>query len=126
MNIKQFDKEYPIYIGVSKREFEEIRKHKKLYADSFEFTDSMKTAEFNALASVPDDSKECGVVIKLNTAKLLEEVFTEEFRFSKYVGDFIQSLTCDKDRIVIRHVFKYILGYYEVYEKHEEHHHEYC
>lgn len=124
MNIRQFDKEYPIYIGVSKKEFEEIKRRNKLYADLFEFTDSMDKAEKNAIYSAEVHGEEKGFVIKFNTAKLLEEEFSNNFTIYKFISGIVKSMSLNRDKIIIKDVFKYVLGYYEI--GHQcEHHNEY-
>lgn len=99
MAVTQVDTDYPIYIGVSKKFFKELRTHGRLHEiDKVKFTDSMKEAEEQARAAAQNEGEEVGMVIKFDTRFLLEHpVFSKQ-----------------SSNNVIDHIFRYIVGFYEI------------
>jgi hypothetical protein len=94
-----FDKNYPVYIGMSKSAFTEMRRNGRLYnVRSLKFTDSMEEAEKNAREEGKKVEDKTGIVVKFETNSLFSNIiFSDESLLD-----------------VIEGIFKFVLGFYEI------------
>jgi hypothetical protein len=94
-----FDSNYPIYLGLSKTAFSELRLHGRLHnVSKTKFTDLMSIAEENAKKEAKKVGDEKGVVVKFNTVEL--------YKHPVFFGNLFDD--------VIERIFQFIVGFYEV------------
>lgn len=94
-----FDTNYPVYLGMSKSAFKELRSHGRLHdARSLNFTSSMGEAEKNAREEADAAGESTGIVVKFETGSLFDNII------------FLDETLLD----VLEGIFKFVLGFYEI------------
>ena len=93
-----FDTSYPVYLGVSKSFFNEVRYSGRLHnVHDLKFTPSMEEAEAQAREAANSVNEPAGIVIKFDAEALSKH--------PAFVNELIKE---------IEKIFKFISGYYEV------------